>query len=112
MIRIRAAIPTGGGALLRRRQAQDRGFVLSDHVDWLGLLEAIRLTGAEHVLVTHGYTKPLVRWLNEQGLKAEVLAKRFVGEAGDSETVGVPDPRPPQTKDEDEEEEKDEEASP
>ena len=69
----------------RRRQALDRGFVLSDHADWPGLLEAIRLTGAEHVQVTHGYTAPLVRWLNEQGLKAEVLATRFVGEADDSE---------------------------
>jgi putative mRNA 3-end processing factor len=65
--------------------------VLSDHADWPGLLEAIRLTGAEHVQVTHGYTAPLVRWLNEQGLKAEVLATRFVGE-GDGEEDRSRDP--------------------
>ena len=31
----------------RRRRAIDRGFVLSDHVDWPGLLAAIDATGAE-----------------------------------------------------------------
>ncbi|HZZ79303.1 MAG TPA: ligase-associated DNA damage response exonuclease [Gemmataceae bacterium] len=38
----------------RRRRAVDRGFVLSDHADWPGLLDAIRQTGANTVLVTHG----------------------------------------------------------
>ena len=33
----------------RRRQSIDRGFVLSDHADWPGLLQAIRATGAECV---------------------------------------------------------------
>ena len=32
----------------------DRGFVLSDHADWPGLLAAIRATGCERVVVTHG----------------------------------------------------------
>ena len=40
----------------RRRRSLDRGFPLSDHVDWPGLLEAIEATGAERVWVTHGYT--------------------------------------------------------
>jgi putative mRNA 3-end processing factor len=52
----------------RRRKSIDRGFVLSDHADWPGLLEAINLTGAEQVWVTHGYRAPLVRWLTEQGV--------------------------------------------
>ena len=48
---------------MRRRQSLDRGFVMSDHADWNGLVAAIRATGAERILVTHGYTEPMVRWL-------------------------------------------------
>ncbi len=53
----------------RRRQSLDRGFILSDHADWPGLLAAITATGASQVLVTHGYRAPMVRWLCEQGLE-------------------------------------------
>lgn len=63
----------------RRRRAVDRGFVLSDHADWPGLIESIRATGADRVLVTHGYTEPLVRWLNENGWQAKALETRFAG---------------------------------
>lgn len=65
---------------MRRWGGEGRGFVLSDHADWEGLIGAIRATGAERVLATHGYTKPLVRWLQEQGLQAAELATRYVGE--------------------------------
>ena len=34
----------------------DRGFAISDHADWNGLNEAIELTGAEKIYVTHGFT--------------------------------------------------------
>ncbi len=64
----------------RRRRAVDRGFVLSDHADWPGLLTAIRETGAEQVWVTHGYIDPLVRWLCEKGLDAQGLATRYENE--------------------------------
>jgi putative mRNA 3-end processing factor len=64
----------------RRRRAVDRGFVLSDHADWPGLLAAVRATGAERVLVTHGYVAAFVRFLREQGLDAEGLATPFEGE--------------------------------
>ena len=67
----------------RRRKAVDRGFVLSDHADWPGLLGAIEATGAERVFVTHGYTAIVVRWLREQGLGREVLATRYEGESDD-----------------------------
>ncbi len=67
----------------RRRKAVDRGFVLSDHVDWPGLLGAIEATGAERVLVTHGYTSVVVRWLREKGLDAEAIATRYEGERDD-----------------------------
>ena len=64
----------------RRRRATDRGFVLSDHVDWPALLDAVAATGAGRVLVTHGYRETVVRWLREHGLEAHALASRWEGE--------------------------------
>jgi putative mRNA 3-end processing factor len=57
----------------RRRRSVDRGFVLSDHVDWPSLMASIAATSAERVLATHGYTATLVRHLREQGMDADVL---------------------------------------
>jgi len=68
----------------RRRRSMDRGFVLSDHADWPALLQAINETGADCVLVTHGYRAPLVRWLQEQGREARSLETKYEGE-GESE---------------------------
>lgn len=68
----------------RRRRAVDRGFVLSDHADWPGLVSAIRATGAEQIWVTHGYSAVLARWLREQGMDAQVVATRFEGERDDA----------------------------
>ena len=67
----------------RRRRGFERGFVLSDHADWPGLLQAIAATGASRVLVTHGQVPTLVRWLRDQGLEAEALATAF-GEEDDT----------------------------
>jgi putative mRNA 3-end processing factor len=64
----------------KRRQAIDRGFVLSDHADWPGLLSAIAATGAERVLVTHGYTDVFSRYLREQGLDSQAVETLFEGE--------------------------------
>ncbi len=64
----------------RRRRSVDRGFVLSDHADWPSLVDAIRATGAQRVLATHGTTGPMVRWLHEQGYDAAPIATRFEGE--------------------------------
>jgi putative mRNA 3-end processing factor len=72
----------------RRRQGAERGFALSDHADWPGLVSAIRATGAQRVLVTHGQSAPLVRWLNENGWPCEALAPRFVGEARSDASSG------------------------
>jgi len=73
----------------RRRQALDRGFILSDHVDWPGILAAIDQCGASRVGATHGYTGPLVRWLREnRGLDAFAIPTRFRGET-DPETDGA-----------------------
>ena len=74
----------------RRRRGVDRGFVLSDHADWPGLLWAIGQTGAERVMVTHGSVNVLVRYLNEQGLDA----RAFVTEYGDEDDVPNTGPSP------------------
>jgi putative mRNA 3-end processing factor len=68
----------------RRRRSVDKGFVISDHVDWPALMQAIDESGAERVIVTHGYREPVVRFLEERGLRAESMASRWEGE-GDSE---------------------------
>ena len=65
----------------RRRQALDRGFVLSDHADWPGLVASIRATSAQRVLVTHGSTDVMVRWLRENGWQADTLATRFTNDS-------------------------------
>jgi len=57
----------------RRAGGYARGFVLSDHSDWHGLITAIRSTGAAHIVVTHGETTHLTRWLNENGWSASAL---------------------------------------
>jgi putative mRNA 3-end processing factor len=77
----------------RRRRSVDRGFVVSDHVDWPSLLGAIRDTGAERVWVTHGYREPVVRWLREHGLEAEAVASLWEGES-DAEGAEEPDAEP------------------
>lgn len=61
----------------RRRQGVDRGFVVSDHADWPGLQRAIAATGAERVIVTHGYEAVMVRWLQQQGLEAGSFATEY-----------------------------------
>lgn len=67
----------------RRRRAVDRGFVLSDHADWDGLNQAVRLSGADTVWVTHGHSEALARWLREQGLDAVAIQTRFEGETAE-----------------------------
>jgi putative mRNA 3-end processing factor len=72
----------------RRRRSLDRGFVLSDHVDWPSLLSAVEGTGAERVWVTHGTREPLVRWLTERGIEAAAVASQWKGEE-DTDPVEV-----------------------
>ena len=66
----------------RRRRAIDKGFVLSDHCDWPGLLESIQETGAEKIICTHGYTDIFSKYLREQGYDARTEATQY----GEEET--------------------------
>lgn len=64
----------------RKRRSQDKGFVLSDHADWLGLNKAVKLTEAKKVFVTHGYTDIYSRWLNHCGIASQTVETAFEGE--------------------------------
>ena len=65
----------------RRRRSVDRGFVLSDHSDWEGLVQTIAASGAQKVLVTHGYASEMFRWLQEKGYDAEIIPTDYGDEA-------------------------------
>lgn len=75
----------------RRRRSLDRGFVLSDHADWPGLLSAVEATGASEIWVTHGYRTALARWLSEsRGLDTRIIDTHFEGERDEvSEEVEI-----------------------
>ena len=68
-----------------RRKNADAGFALSDHADWLGLLQAIKATEAHKVFVTHGFQHAFSRYLNEQGIPAAEVKTEYGGE--EEETV-------------------------
>ena len=69
----------------RRRRSVDRGFVVSDHVDWPSLLTAIKQSNPEEVWVTHGYADAVARYLGERGRNATAISGRpRVGEESDS----------------------------
>ena len=63
---------------VRRGQDIDRGFVLSDHSDWNGLLHCIRASGASRVGVTHGQTEVMSRYLREcEGIDSFPVSSAF-----------------------------------
>ena len=64
----------------RRRRAIDKGFVLSDHCDWNGLLHTVEATGAEKIICTHGYTDIFSKYLQELGYDARTEATQYEGE--------------------------------
>lgn len=64
----------------RRRRGYDRGFVLSDHADWPSLLRTFRDCGAPRILLTHGHSETMTRYLREQGLAAAALRTEYGAE--------------------------------
>ncbi len=74
----------------RRRGGYDRGFVLSDHADWPGLMQAIAATGAERVIVTHGSVPVMVRYLTGQGLQAEGFDTEYGDDAIEADASAEP----------------------
>lgn len=65
----------------RRRRGYERGFMLSDHADWPGLIDTVLQTKAKTVYVTHGQSDVVSRYLREtHGLNAMPLQTLFEGE--------------------------------
>ncbi|MEM9828187.1 MAG: DNA ligase-associated DEXH box helicase, partial [Planctomycetota bacterium] len=60
----------------RRRRSVDRGFIMSDHVDWDELLTAVDASQAETVWVTHGYSATVARYLQENRREAIAISNR------------------------------------
>jgi len=57
----------------RRRRGYDRGFIVSDHADWSGLIRSVDDCGAKRIYVTHGDGEALIRHLRETGHDARPL---------------------------------------
>lgn len=73
----------------RRRRGYERGFVLSDHVDWTNLIKTIDETGARQVFATHGQTDIVARYLREtRGIDARPLPTPFEGESEADAGIG------------------------
>jgi putative mRNA 3-end processing factor len=56
-----------------RQRGYDRGFTMSDHADWPGLLRTIEQTGARRVRTWHGDSTALLAHLQVQGLDAQTF---------------------------------------
>ncbi len=65
----------------RKWMSQNKGFVLSDHADWDGLISTVLATGAQRVIATHGFAAEFSRYLREKyGLNAHEERTLFEGE--------------------------------
>jgi putative mRNA 3-end processing factor len=76
------AVASGWMAIrnIKRKRLIDKGFIMSDHADWHGLLSAIKATEAEKVYVTHGYSAIFSKYLTEIGINAVVAETLFQGD--------------------------------
>lgn len=74
----------------RRRRSIDRGFVLSDHVDWISLLKAIELCDPETVWATHGYSAVVARYVEENGRIAKAIDARHRDDGSNPTEASMP----------------------
>ncbi len=51
---------------LRKRSGYDKGFAISDHADWGGILKTIKESEAKNVFFHHGDSEALNRYINEK----------------------------------------------
>jgi len=54
----------------------DRGFIISDHADWNGLMTAVKETKAQNIFVVHGYTTYFAKYLNSLGYNAMAVTEK------------------------------------
>lgn len=78
----------------RRWRSADAGFAMSDHADWKGLLQTVKATEAELVHVTHGQTEIFSKYLNEIGIKADVVQTQFGEDEEEAEKEIIENPEP------------------
>ncbi|QDT09274.1 ligase-associated DNA damage response exonuclease [Planctomycetes bacterium K23_9] len=91
--RVSTAMASGWMAVrgARRRRSVDRGFILSDHVDWPSLMTAVEACAPQTTWVTHGYSAVVARYLNEQGRDAIAIDNRSRGEDEEDTTAEIPE---------------------
>lgn len=77
----------------RRWRSADAGFAMSDHADWKGLLQTVKATEAEMIHVTHGQTEIFSKYLNEIGMKADVIETLFGEDEEVSEQETLENPK-------------------
>ena len=70
---------------VRRRRGHDVGFALSDHADWPGLIATVRETSAKRVLITHGSSDILARYLRELSIDAAILGQGSISDSDEEE---------------------------
>ena len=51
---------------LKKRSGYDKGFAISDHADWEGILKTVKESEAKNVFFHHGDSEALNRYLNEK----------------------------------------------
>ena len=51
---------------LRKRSGYDKGFAISDHADWDGILEVVKKSEAKNVFFHHGDSEALGKFLVEK----------------------------------------------
>lgn len=61
----------------KTKRTLNKGFILSDHADWVELNKAVKETGAETVYVTHGFKTEFVNALIQQGLNAKEIKTMY-----------------------------------
>ena len=64
----------------RKRRQVGKGFVLSDHADWPSLNQAVELSEAENIYVTHGFERTFAKYLSGEGYNAQAVKTLFEGE--------------------------------
>jgi len=65
---IQTALASGWMSIraLRKRSGYDKGFVISDHADWDGILEVVKKSEAKNVFFHHGDGEALNKYLSEK----------------------------------------------
>ena len=71
----------------RRRRRVDRGFALSDHLDWEGLNQVVDICNPEYIYATHGYKETVAKWFENKGRKAYVADTLYNGELETEDSI-------------------------